>query len=179
MAEYLSVPTVLKARFRKARDAQSARCLPVRKASGTSPLSEDALAASRLSSELVRFLIEMDRKLDAILGYLERETLTDDFPLEGTVVELGGSGLVLESKEPLAPGQSIELLLVLEALPLRMVSLVARVEEILPDFITEEGPGAVYQLGFVFLDAEDREIVIQYVFQEERRRIRMRKGEEE
>ena len=174
MAEYLSVPTLLKARFRKVRDAESARCRSARTLAAPSQ-REEILAASRLSEDLVRFLLEMDRKLDIILSFMEQNSRLEEFPLEGKVVELSGAGLVLETSEPLRPGDHMELLLILDDLPLRMVSLIACVEKILPGPVAAEAQGAAYGISFVSLDAEDREAVIQYVFQEDRRRIRIAK----
>ena len=172
MAEYLSVPTLLKAHFRKIKDATSARCRSAR-ALAASSQREELLAASRLSEDLVRFLLEMDRKLDIILSFMEQKSRLEEFPLEGRVVELSGAGLVLETHEPLLAGDHMELLLILDDLPLRMVSLVACVEKVLPAAAEAEGRGAAYGIGFVSVDAEDREAVIQYVFQEDRRRIRI------
>ena len=180
MTEYLSVPTLLKARFRMVEHAESARYWTRRKASGgSSALRDELLSTSRLSDELTRFLVEMDRKLDIILSFVEQENMLDDFPLEGKAVQLSGAGVVLETRELLSPGDHMELLLILEELPMRMVSVIAAVQDA-PDIPVISGPRNIpYRAVFAALDEEDRENIIQYVFQEDRRRIRTQKNEAE
>ena len=179
MTEYLSVPTFLKARYRTVESAECVRCWVAGKSVGgsSSALRDALLSTSRLSDELTRFLVEMDRKLDDILSHMERETLLEDFPLEGRVVELSGAGLVLETKEGLTHGDHMELLLVLEEIPLRMVSLVARVDAALTGPIVTGPPNRAFRVGFASVTEEDRDHIIHYVFQEDRRRIRMQKSE--
>lgn len=180
MTEYLTIPTLLKARFRMVENADSARHMQRHKAfGGTSALRDELLSSSRLSDELTRFLVEMDRKLDIILSFVEQENMLDDFPLEGKAVQLSGAGVVLETKENLSPGDHLELLLILEELPMRMVSVIAVVHEALSAPVISGPRNIPYQAFFATLGEDDREDIIQYVFQEDRRHIRMQKNDAE
>lgn len=172
--QYVSVPTLFKGRFRKVEiGAQHRWCI-----TGTSEntFRQDALALARQDSTM-RFLVEMDRKLDSILSLLQRDFIEADFPHEGHILELSASGLVLECVEPLSPGYAMELLLILGGYPMRLLSVMAEVTEQVRGFSLVNPGGRTYRVSYVCQSEEDREAIIGFVFQEDRKRIRRQKEE--
>jgi hypothetical protein len=170
MGEEISVPTRIRARFRAA--AGPFRSGPVFRASSGAPL-RDLPAAVRPPEALLEFLLEMDRKLDAILGYLHRETLQEEFPAEGWITALSGTRLTLETPSALSGGDCLELALLLEEFPPRMIVVSATVEG---PCGTADAPAA-FLLAHACSREEDHESIIRFIFQEERRLLRLRKGE--
>ena len=173
--QFLSVPTMITGRFRMVPEADSPRLCTGFAHAGNAALREEALMHSRQNDAMMRFLVEMDRKLDAIMGLLQRESLHVDFPDEGRVVHLGGSGLVFECRRPLRQGEHMELLLLLEELPLRLLSVIAHVESPLPDAPLTGAPNKAYAMTYTCMQEEDREAIIRFVFSENRKIIRQRK----
>ncbi|MDR2075354.1 MAG: hypothetical protein LBP61_00240 [Desulfovibrio sp.] len=167
MGEQISVPTRIRGRFRAASDPGPPRSGWGFQAPGSS--LRDLPPSLRPPEALLEFLLEMDRKLDAILGCLQRETLRETFPDEGWVTALGRDRLTLETASSLGEGDCLELALLLEEFPLRLVVVAARVE----------GPAreeaAAFCLAYACGREEDREILIRRIFQEERRLLRLRK----
>ena len=177
--QFISVSTMIKGRFRLLKDADSPLLCTGIAHAGSAALREEALLSSRQNDIVLRFLIDMDHKLDAIMGLLQRDSLLAGFPGEGRIVELGGSGLVFECGQSLHAGQYLELLLLLEELPLRLVSVRARVESLLPDRVLTGQDSAAYDITYTCMREEDREAVIRFVFSEQRRIIRQQKSGEE
>ena len=170
---FVSVPTRIKGRFRMAEAGSRARFAGM--AGGqTTGLLRDALVGQ---DGLARFLIEMDRKLDAILTLLQRETIIEEFPHEAIILELSGAGLALESRMNLNKGDCMELLLLPDDYQQRPISVMAEVPGERPEKTTADSAPTVYAVRYTSLGEEDRELIIQFAFQEERKLTRKRKGE--
>jgi hypothetical protein len=75
----------------------------------------------------------------------------------------------------------MELVLLLEELPLRLLSVMARVEACRSGRVLTGPAGMAYDMTYARSRDEDREAVIRFVFSEQRRIIRQRKsgGEDE
>ncbi|MCL1939589.1 MAG: hypothetical protein FWG04_02880 [Desulfovibrionaceae bacterium] len=175
---YLTIPTLIRGRLRKATlGAQTPRMYRGTLLSPTADIREELLTNSRQPEIMLRFLAEMDRKLDAVLSLLQSESLAQEFPEEGHIVELSGQGLVLECNAELSTGSYIELLLRLEEYPIRMVSTLSRVERPRPVAILPDMHSHAYDVTYTSIAEEDREAVIRFVFSEERKRIRQSKGD--
>lgn len=174
--QFISVPTLIKGTFRLVEGPDSLQLSLGINSTGSATLSEELLARVRIPEALLAFLVEMDRKLDTILGHMQRDTLSGDFPLEGRIVEISGAGLVLETEHALDTGSHMELLIFLEEFPLRVCSVIAAVDEALPRAVTG-GANKAFSLRFTRLQEEDRDAVIRFVFREDRKRIRAQKGE--
>ena len=133
---------------------------------------QDAQGLSRQNGDVIlRFLLEMDRKLDAIMAMLQRESLAADFPMQGHIVELGGEGLVLRCEERLEESAHLEILLQPDP-PLRMMSVMAQVQGL------HGARGAAagdYNATYTCLSEYDRDAMIGFIFSEERKRIREKK----
>lgn len=169
----LTVPTLFKARYRKV----DATALP-RWCGNTGDPSfrQDAAALARQDSTM-RFLVEMDRKLDAILSLLQSASIEEDFPHQGYVLELSASQLTLECPEKLKQGDHLELLLMMGGYPVRMLSVMGKVgegEDV--EKLVGEASRA-YKIRYECLSGEDRDSIIAFIFQEDRRRIRRQKEE--
>ena len=176
--QYVSVPTLVKTMYRMVEADDPQLCNSLLSSDSVS-FREEALAKSRLPDPMVRLLAEMDRKLDAILGQMQRDNLRGDFPHDAWVVRLGGDALHLECKEPLLPGDHLELILLLEEYPLRAASCIVKVDRRLPEAPVTGKEHTAFVLSYTCLRESDRESIIRHVFQEERRRIRQLKSEEE
>ena len=127
----------------------------------------------RVPDAMIRLLSDMDKKLDAILGYLRRESLEKEFPHRAQVVRLGAEHLTLECREPLAPEDMLELVMLVGDSPL--ASGILKVDSLRKERIA--GGSGAYDAVFATVRADDREAIIQWIFQETRRRIRQRWGE--
>ena len=173
--ESVSVPTLLRGRFRRAQGRRPLESFAGVRGRTADGVREELFANSRLPEALLRFLIAMDRKLDAILAHLQEESLAGEFPGEGQIVELSGTGLVLECAESFAPGQPLELLLLLKEFPLRVVPVLAAVDEKRATPALAGPAASVYALTYLSVEEEDREAIIRHVFSEDRKRIRRRK----
>ncbi len=176
--QYVSVPVMVKAMYRPVAPGEPQLCAD-RAASEGLGLREEIAAKSGRQDPVLRLLTEMDRKLDAILGHLQRDDLRNDFPLDAVVVRLGGDALHLECREPLLPGDLLELVLLLEEFPLNMASCIAEVERKLPNPPVSGNDKTPFALSYVGLREGDKENIIRHVFQEERKRIRRLKSEED
>lgn len=170
---FVSVVTRFRGRFRMVEPGALSKYCGIVGGAGSTAL-RDALAGQ---DSVARLLVEMDRKLDAILTHLQRETIMENFPHEGLVLELSGGGLVLESSYPLAQGDFMELLIIPDDYQQRPISVMA---EVIPrsDWSgSSPSQDGEYAVTYTCISEEDREQIIQFVFQEERRQIRRRKGE--
>lgn len=174
---YLTVPTLIRGRLRKTSGPDAPRIYRGALPSPTAAMREELLATSRQPELLLRFLAEMDRKLDAALTLLQSEALTREFPKEGHIVAISGQGLSLESKVELRPGSHVEALIMLEEYPLRIISALCRVERSGRAALLPGMHDYACDLRYTTIAEEDRDAVIRFVFSEERKRIRQRKGE--
>jgi hypothetical protein len=177
--QFISVPTMIKSRFRILKTADSPRLYAGPSPTGGAALLEESLAHARQNEAMIRFLIEMDKKLDAIMAILQRDSLAADFPYEGQVVQIGGSGLVLECRHPLKKGESMELLLTLEEVSLPILSVIARVIEPRTDVALSAASNKAYAMGYDCMSEEHRETLIRFVFSEQRKHIRRQKSGED
>lgn len=173
---YLSVNTMSRCRFRIANSADSPQLFTGTAASPTASLREELLTSTRQQEVVLRFLAELDRKLDAVLTLLQTETLVQEFPHEGHAVELNGTSLRFECSTPLADGAYLEMLLMLEEFPLRVVSILGKVVAVDEASALPCMHSSAYAFDFISLAEDDREAIIRYMFSEERKRIRQQKG---
>ena len=177
--QFVSVSTMLKGLFRLVEGPDSPMICANMVHTGNASLGEEALLSSRQNDATLRFLIEMDRKLDSIMGLLQRESLVADFPGEGRIVQLSGSGLVFECRQSLSIGQYMELLLLFEEMPLRLLSVMGHVEALRPGKAATGPANKAYDMTYTCMCEEDREGIIRFVFSEQRRMIRQQKSGEE
>lgn len=120
---------------------------------------------SKLPDELTSFLTEMDRKLDRILSLLSREDLHSDFPIDIEVLELSAAGVKFRSAQPIEVNESLEIVILLSQVPLRMAGSKGRI-------LGVESDSGLYRFEFVDTRGSDMEAIVQFVFQQQREQIR-------
>ena len=163
----LQVVTSVKTLFRLMEELSEASLYSATVAGGGNAMREAFCEASRLPEAVTRFLVEMDKKLDVLVGRLQQDSLAAQFPSQGRIVALSTTGATLQCREPLAPGDWLELVLVLQEFP--FVSVVCR------GMVVSSLADSVYAVAFQSVEEEDKERLIQFIFQEERRHIRSTK----
>lgn len=173
----ISVPTQLKSLFRLLDSTNAPAYLRSGAAKPPSAAMQDSVGQSSQSADpVLRAIAELDRKLDAVIGLLQREALHADFPLEGRVAALSSSGLTLESKERLEPGCHMELVLLSDDYYSRNMSVMAEVTSVRQEEARLLPGGLAYDLTYIGLSEEDEDAIIRFIFSEERKRIRQQKG---
>lgn len=177
-AAFLSVSTMVRAMFRLVDGPDAPRMYSGSGASPLAPLRDEMLSSNARPDALLRFLAEMDRKLDTLLSLMRRESLHDDFPLQGHIVTLSGAGARLESTAELADETFMELLLLMESGSLNIISLLAAARRLKDERALIGPSNRVYELDFLTLEQDDREHIIRFVFGEERKRIRRNRDED-
>lgn len=124
------------------------------------------IAESNLHPALAAFLTAMSDKLDMLVGYLSQTQLQSDYsPAE--VLEIGEKGLALAKAQDLVPGQHLEVVVVLSQFPLLMAAAVGVVAG---EAVRQGEPVRLFE--FTRIREEDQERIVQFVFKEERARIR-------
>ncbi len=132
---------------------------------GAETCRDDLFRNSKLPEELTSFLTEMDRKMDRILGLLSTENLQSDFPLDIEIMELSAAGVKFRCARPIEINESLEIVLVLSQVPLRMAGSKGRV-------LGTEEESDLYRFEFVDTRGSDMEAIVQFVFQQQREQIR-------
>ena len=126
---------------------------------------EALLHTSKLPEELTAFLIEMDRKLDQVIGLLSQDSIKSDFPLDIEVREISAAGVKFRSSEQFKPNASLEIILILNQMPLKMAGTKGRI-------LDQESDTGLYRFEFVDLRDSDMETIVQFVFKQQREQIR-------
>jgi hypothetical protein len=116
---------------------------------------------------LMEVLSGMNHKLDLILSTISQDLLVQDFPLRLEVTEISGAGVLFRTREPMKVGEHMELVLILSQFPLRMASVCGTVQR-------QDDP-TLFAFNFRQIRENDREAIVQYVFQEQREQIREKK----
>ena len=126
---------------------------------------EDLFRNSKLPEEVTRFLTEMDRKIDRVLGLLSNENLRSDFPIDIEILELSAAGLKFRTVERLSRDTPMEVAVVLSHVPLRMAGSKGRI-------IGHKEDPDLYRFEFVDTRGSDMEAFVQFVFKQQREQIR-------
>lgn len=146
-------------------------------AAGPTNNAAEVLEKARLPEGISLFLQHMDAKMDALLGFVLAEKLDKEFPYTVRVVELSGSGVRVESDQPFQIGDTLELALMLHHAPVRVAGAMALVVRG-PGVSTSESQdnelNSQWALDFIRIREHDLEAVVQFVFHEERLRLRER-----
>ncbi len=172
----LQAHTAIQCRFRPLLiETEPQMCSGMTSVSGLK-LPEELVTQGKLSAPLAHFLVELDRKLNVIISHLQKDTLQDDFPHTGFVTDLSPNEIALECKEPLAPGDYCEVVFILQAYPLQIASGICRITDVLAKAPVCHPQYSSFNAVFTRLREEDKEAIIHFIFQEERRRIRQQKN---
>ncbi|WP_291327596.1 hypothetical protein [Desulfovibrio sp. UCD-KL4C] len=119
---------------------------------------------SKVPEWLKVYLIEIDRKLDQLLGIQSIKDLSQDFPVDIEVLEISGNGIVFRTETSLRSEVIMEVVLVLGQVPLRMASTKGT--------INTGKMSNTWVMEFINIKEHDLEAIIQFVFSEQRERIR-------
>lgn len=120
---------------------------------------------------LLPILSQLERKLNFLIQLLTEREEVDQFPDEGEVIDLSGSGLRLITDADVAPDGLLEMALRLPGLRTG-IPLVGAVQRLQPSV------QAPYRyevaLTYVVIQEMDRERIIRYVFQAQRQQLQSR-----
>jgi hypothetical protein len=167
--EFSRVEAVLPLAVRRLPGAASSR--PVARISGASALADFRYAPTLDQGVLPEWLCLLSEKLDAIIRML---TLQQEgfHGLPETDVVLSGSGMRFASDERFAPGDLLELKMILPLAPPAALYVYAHV-------VSGDAPDdAAGHTAVKFLDMDDavRDKVIRFVFEREREALREKRG---
>lgn len=127
----------------------------------------EIFAKSKLPEELVAFMEEINAKLDQVIGILKHDKMELGFPTEIEVCNISASELLFKTQKRLEPGDNVEVVLPLSQMPLLVSGGIGKIERIRhPQF------GNIWELSFTRIREQDHESIVQFVFQQERKRIR-------
>ena len=113
----------------------------------------------------------LNGKLDQILSVLGKDMVDKEFEYSTIVVELSGGGLkCLKVTDEFKVGDYVEILLFLCHIPLMVVSSIGKIIR-----IETEGAKQYFVIEFSNIRDRDRELIVQFVFQEQREQIRSKK----
>lgn len=126
---------------------------------------EELLKKGKLSEELTTFLLEMDRKLDEIIGLLSQDFVKTDFSIDLEVMEISAAGLKFRTSQTFQSGDPLEIILYLSQAPLRMAGSKGRI-------LDKEEDTGLYRFEFLDMRGSDMETIVQFVFKEQREQIR-------
>ncbi|MCJ2163774.1 MULTISPECIES: PilZ domain-containing protein [unclassified Pseudodesulfovibrio] len=126
---------------------------------------EELFQKSKLPEELTSFLIEMDRKLDQVIGLLSQDYVKTDFSYDFEVKEISAAGLKFRSDQQFQAGTPLEIVLFLSHSPLHMAGSKGRI-------LDKESDTGLYRFEFVDMRGSDMEAIVQFVFKEQREQIR-------
>ncbi len=122
---------------------------------------------SKVPEWLKVYVIELDRKLDQLLGMQSKENLKDDFPIDLEIIEISGNGMIFKTKTEINARKIMEAVIEIEQIPLRLAGAKGTIK-----------PGRkenTWVLRFENIREHDLESIIQFVFSEQREHIRSEK----
>lgn len=127
-----------------------------------------------IAPSLVRFLNNIDEKLDQILALLSKDKTGISDYQQGTGLNIGGNGLKMAVDTPVELGDIIQMNFTLSKLDLIHFDLFGEVVRV--NMIDQEG-GQIYHLMIKLLsmNEKDREKIIATIFQKQRQEIRKTK----
>ena len=139
--------------------------------------SEEAIDTIVLQS-IIELLINMDNKLDSIYEILSsgKKELTDNY-LRGTGVDISGSGLRMVTEQNLPTDTLIYANFILSRFPFVYIELFGKVVRCRPITIDKKQAYSV-AINFVDIFPEDREKIIECVFQKQRQTLREKRAKE-
>ncbi|MCC8194336.1 MAG: PilZ domain-containing protein [Deltaproteobacteria bacterium] len=165
--EYAEIATYLRGRFRALNGPDDQEFAHLNTLSA-GPTREEFLAASTLPEAVNKFLLQLDTKVDALLAALHSSSLDRDFPHTMEIQSISASNLHFTTDVPLAAGDWLEVIVNFRQTGILTAAGIGTVTA------RETGGNGVPVFAFTFtrIREEEREKIIRYVFQEERRLLR-------
>lgn len=142
---------------------------------GSGALTEEDVPPGRgVDPNLIHFLIQIEDKLDRILGILAQNERGERKLFLGRGLDIGGGGMRMLCEKALRPGQVLDANFRIFRYPVVSLRVFARVVRVNPADTGGKGCQEV-ALEFLDLDEADKEWIISYVFQIQRESIRNKK----
>jgi len=126
------------------------------------------LSKAGFSDEVVDFFINLDDKLNLLMGMNNLEYLQQDFPEKIDIYDISGAGIRIRYSSDLPLETELEIVIMISHLPFTAVSAIGTVKEQL-----EDGSS---RFMFTSLREADREAIVRFVFQQQREELRNRKN---
>jgi hypothetical protein len=132
---------------------------------------KDTLENAGISPALVKFLIDLNDKVDDILSIVSKDTAETIRFHKGTAVDIGGAGMKMAVDSPVSVGEYVHIQLVLSRHPLMHIDVYGQVVRV---DTPSGGGGGFYYLGIKFsdLDVTTREMIIASIFKHQRQVLR-------
>lgn len=130
-------------------------------------VGEETPLASGVSETLLHLLQRLEVKMDQLLALGQEHHLANDFPCLLQAYQIGGNGIMFQSKTELALNMRLEVVLFLSNMPLRIAGGIGQIEGSQPSAY-----GNLWRLSFTRLRETDLDVIMRFVFQEERQKIR-------
>ncbi|WP_432736213.1 hypothetical protein [Maridesulfovibrio sp. FT414] len=159
---YASVKTRIKGHSRICRSAGEEPMF--RGFSGLKKHPSEDLDDSKVPEWLKVYVIEIDRKLDQLLGMQSKKDLTADFPVQLEIVEISGNGMLFKTDTEIQLPCCMEAVIEIEQIPLRLAGALGPIQP--------GSPSNTWTMKFETIREHDLESIIQFVFSEQRGQIR-------
>ena len=126
-------------------------------------------------SDFTAFLIQINEKLDRILDIIEIGKPDPNMVDIKETLNISGSGVSLLLRQPIEVGQLLDLSLSLPNFPLGVLKIHGEVIRVLPEKSEDED---LFEVGIQFLNLtdEEREKLVGFTFNQQRRNIRNQKS---
>lgn len=135
--------------------------------SGMKKHPAEDLDDSKVPEWLKAYVIELDRKLDQLLGMQSKKDLMTDFPITLEVIQISGNGMVFKTDSDINVPCIMESVVEIEQIPLRLAGAKGTVKAGNKD--------GTLVMKFENIRENDLESIIQFVFSMQRERIRAEK----
>ncbi len=133
---------------------------------------DDRNMLEELEKEILKVIVGMDQKLDAVIKYLSGENRKALQGFTNQWVNISGSGIRFVVNDSLGEGDHLGVSLHLPdggGIPVRFLGLVTRTQP--PRVQTARG-GIEVGVHFRYIEEEDRDRIVRYIFSREREAIR-------
>lgn len=125
-----------------------------------------------LEKEILKVIVGMDQKLDAVIKYLSGENRKALMGFTSQWVNLSGSGIRFVANEPLAEGDHLSVSLHLPdggGVPVRFLGLVTRTQ---PPRTQPVRGGIEVGVHFRHIEEDDRDRIVRHIFSRQREELR-------
>jgi hypothetical protein len=119
--------------------------------------------SGHIPEAVMEMLTGINHKLDLILSTISQDMLVKDFPLRLEITEISGAGVLFSTNENIEVDEHLEIVIILSQFPLRLASVCGTVQR---------QENALFAFNFKQIRENDRETIVQFVFQEQREQIR-------
>ncbi|GAB4233279.1 MAG: hypothetical protein OHK0028_08980 [Deltaproteobacteria bacterium] len=133
---------------------------------------DDRNVLEELEKEILKVIVGMDQKLDAVIKFLSGENRKALMGFANQWVNLSGSGMRFIVNEPVAEGDHLAVLLHLPdggGVPVRLLGVVTRTQ---PPRAHAPRGGIEVGIRYRHIEEEDRDRIVRYIFSRQREAIR-------